>query len=270
MSVDERPRMDGTPGLREGRTPELERLMNYFVSLRGSRSVERTSVNGHHPASGLIPLLPDQFIYAVDYTLGELFLAEGFERVLGYPDQDINLERVFAYIHPDDLPAVTAIVERALRQVFASPTRIVPFSSVMSLDYRFRKANGEYIKILRQVSVLEYDPRAGRVISTLSICKDISNIKQSNHIGWQATGPGTEKMDMSDILPQHGNVLYRPSAREMDVLAKLAEGKNSTRIGSELGISSHTVNTHRKNLLQRTGCKNVAALIARATEQGWT
>ena len=139
----------------------------------------------------------------------------------------------------------------------------------MSLDYRMLKANGEYVKILRQTTVFELDPKNGTVLSTLSICKDISNIKASNRVGWQGTGPGTELMTMDDILRAHGNVLYRPSPREMDVLRKLAEGKSSQVIAHELGISNHTVNSHRRNLLHRTGLKNSAQLVRHISELGW-
>jgi len=246
----------------------VERLMRYFDSLR--RAAPDVDPSALHEASALpgILLLPDQFMYAVDYDRSELFAAQGFERVLGYPDHEVDLRSIFTYIHPDDAPAVTAIVERALRQLFVAPISVLPFSSVMSLDYRIRKANGSYIKMLRQVTVLGVHPN-GRAISTLSICKDISNIKQSDRIGWQGCGPGTENMDMSDLLTDHPNVLYRPSPRELDILALLALGKSSKVIAAELDIRVHTVNTHRKNLLQRTGALNSAALIRLAVEHGW-
>ena len=144
-----------------------------------------------------------------------------------------------------------------------------PLAAVMSIDYRVRKANGKYIKILRQVCVIDTDPISGQALTTLSICKDISNIKSSNQIGWQCMGPGTEEMDMRDILPGLPNVLYRPSSRELDVIRKLAEGKNSKRIAAELHISQHTLNNHRRNLLQRTGQRNSVELVRRMTELGW-
>lgn len=132
------------------------------------------------------------------------------------------------------------------------------------------KANGEFIKVLRQVCVLSVDQGTGRVASTLSICKDISNIKTSNEIGWQYHGPDpTIEMDISDIMEALPNVTYRPSARELDVLVKLAEGKSSRRIAAELDISEHTVSSHRKHLLARTGARNSAALIAMAVSRGW-
>lgn len=247
----------------------IARIMAYFAMLRS----DRPRVEQEHPgavllAEGYVPLLPDQFAYVVDYRANRVVAARGFQHVLGYPDEDITLDFIFRYIHPDDLSAVTRIVERAVRLMIATRPLVPPYGSVMSIDYRVLKANGEYIKILRQVTVHEVDHATGSVISTLSVCKDISNIKPSNQVGWQALGPGTEDMDMSDILQVVGNLVYRPTSREMDIIRKLAEGKNSKTIGLELHISEHTVNNHRRNLLQRTGLKNTAELVRRMTEGG--
>ena len=95
----------------------------------------------------------------------------------------------------------------------------------LSVDHRMRKANGSYVKILRQTAVFEVDKISGKIHSTFSLCKDISTIKSSATIGWQVTG-----FDMVTFeAPEHesGRVHYRPTPREMDVVRKLAEGKSS-------------------------------------------
>ncbi|WP_257656300.1 response regulator transcription factor [Parapedobacter lycopersici] len=54
--------------------------------------------------------------------------------------------------------------------------------------------------------------------------------------------------------------------REKEVLALLADGLNSHEIGDKIFISPLTVESHRRNLLQKFKVTNVAALIRRATE----
>ena len=68
---------------------------------------------------------------------------------------------------------------------------------------------------------------------------------------------------------RNGN-LPRPdiSEREKEVIVKLAEGLNSHEIAELLFISKNTVDTHRKNLLHKTGSKNVAELIGWAARFG--
>lgn len=244
-------------------------IMHFFATLRTQERGGSETVPRQPWPAGIVPMLPDQWSYVVDYRTGQLLYAQGFQRALGYRDEDVDLEFIFRYVHPDDLPVVTRVVERAMRCMYLADHKPGPFESVMSMDYRVRKANGTYIKMLRQVTVFGLDENQGSARSTLSLCKDISNIKSSDQIGWQSTGPGTEKMDMADILQAYGNLVYRPTAREMDVMRKMAEGKNSQRIGQELFISVHTVNAHRRNLLKRTGLRNSAELMRKATEQGW-
>lgn len=53
----------------------------------------------------------------------------------------------------------------------------------------------------------------------------------------------------------------RLTDREVDILELLAEGLTSTQIASRLCLSPRTVDTHRKNMLRKTGTNNVAGLI---------
>jgi len=55
--------------------------------------------------------------------------------------------------------------------------------------------------------------------------------------------------------------------REKQILSLLAEGKTSQNIAQELFLSPLTVDTHRRNLIQKFEVKNVAELIAAAHQQ---
>lgn len=54
------------------------------------------------------------------------------------------------------------------------------------------------------------------------------------------------------------------SDREKDVLVCLAKGRRNNEIADFLKISVHTVITHRKNIVKKTGIKSVAALTVYA------
>ncbi|MCF6169860.1 MAG: response regulator transcription factor [Bacteroidales bacterium] len=56
------------------------------------------------------------------------------------------------------------------------------------------------------------------------------------------------------------------SKREMEVLQQIYLEKNTQEIAGHLGISPHTVETHRSNLLLKVGVKNMAGLIKWAIE----
>jgi two-component system, NarL family, nitrate/nitrite response regulator NarL len=59
------------------------------------------------------------------------------------------------------------------------------------------------------------------------------------------------------------------SPREIDVLNLLAEGLTSKEMGKRLHISESTVETYRKNLLEKLGLANSKLLLKYAIEKGY-
>jgi DNA-binding NarL/FixJ family response regulator len=59
------------------------------------------------------------------------------------------------------------------------------------------------------------------------------------------------------------------SAREQEILQLVADGLTTAQIAEKLFSSPRTVETHRQNIMEKTGAKNTAALVRTAAEQGW-
>lgn len=60
------------------------------------------------------------------------------------------------------------------------------------------------------------------------------------------------------------------SSREAEVITMIAEGMTNAQIAERLFLSAHTVNTHRKNIMQKLGVNNTAALVMYAVKSGFT
>ncbi len=58
------------------------------------------------------------------------------------------------------------------------------------------------------------------------------------------------------------------SARERQVLARVAVGRTSKEIATELGITLRTVHAHRENLARKLGTSSVASQTRYALEHG--
>lgn len=58
------------------------------------------------------------------------------------------------------------------------------------------------------------------------------------------------------------------SEREMEIFRLVTQGKSTKAIADELCLSTHTVYTHRKNILKKLSCKNATELINYAYSQG--
>ena len=60
----------------------------------------------------------------------------------------------------------------------------------------------------------------------------------------------------------------RLSTREIEILVCVCRGLSNQEIADELFISKRTVDKHRANILEKTGCKNTASLVVYAVRHG--
>lgn len=58
------------------------------------------------------------------------------------------------------------------------------------------------------------------------------------------------------------------SSREREILVAVCQGLSNQEIADALFISKRTVDKHRANILEKTGCKNTASLVVYAIRNG--
>jgi len=70
---------------------------------------------------------------------------------------------------------------------------------------------------------------------------------------------------MHPMLPANHNSqiasLDQLSCREKEIVSYLAEGLTSREISEKLSLSKNTVDTHRRNILDKSGLRSTAELI---------
>lgn len=70
-------------------------------------------------------------------------------------------------------------------------------------------------------------------------------------------------LPMSNIAEQD-----RLSEREIEILVAICRGLSTQEIADEFFISKRTVDKHRANILEKSGCKNTASLVVFAIKYG--
>ncbi|MBU2945763.1 response regulator [Zobellia uliginosa] len=90
----------------------------------------------------------------------------------------------------------------------------------------------------------------------------ISQVQQGNFY----FGSEVQKI-LADSVTQESTDLPKLTRREKHVLTLIAEGKTTNNIAEELFISPLTVETHRRNLMQKLEVSNAASLIKVAVEK---
>ena len=73
----------------------------------------------------------------------------------------------------------------------------------------------------------------------------------------------TGRMRTRDDVPDE-----QLSVREREILVAVCRGLSNQEIADELFISKRTVDKHRANILEKTGCKNTASLVVYAVRHG--
>ena len=70
------------------------------------------------------------------------------------------------------------------------------------------------------------------------------------------------------LIRFQSKVQSKLSKRELEIIKLMSEGNNSQKVAEKLFISRHTVDTYRRDILAKTGCKNSAELITYAVRGG--
>ena len=196
------------------------------------------------------------------------FMSKEVEAVLGYKAEDLKLALFLSNIHPDD-QAWFLNIENKVKEFFSTLSLEQIPNYKVRYDYRIKKSNGEYIRILQQVITIQYNETGG-ILKTFGVHTDISDLKMEgdpvlSFIGLNGE-PSFIDVDIKKVFPVASGFL---SVRECEILALLIGGKESKEIAAALFISPATVSTHRKNLLAKTKARNTSEMIVMAITKGW-
>lgn len=190
------------------------------------------------------------------------FVSEQVKKLLGIKhEKELTIDYMLSIIHPEDLPYFIDF-ETKVTDFFNQlpPDKVLKYK--VTYDYRVRRKNGGYIRLLQQVVTIQSDEN-GAVMRVLGVHTDITHLKKENGSTLSFVGLEGE--------PSYHNVSVGLAAldlkqdvftkREKEILEKIAEGKKTKEIADELFISIQTVHTHRKNMLGKTGMNSILDLV---------
>ncbi len=214
-------------------------------------------------------LIGDSYYFILNHQNFEIeFISNEVEDVLGYPGYEFNLQFMNGIIHPDDRPWFLTF-GNSLLDFFSKLSTDKLMNYKVRYDIRFRKANGEFVRMLYQGILLEHDEN-GRFLRTLNVLTDITYLKQEGHPELSFIGmngePSYHNVASNNIYVESKEDLTR---REKEVLKLLINGKLSKEISGILKISKQTVDTHRKNMIHKKNLNNTGELIGKAIRHGW-
>lgn len=179
------------------------------------------------------------------WTLEELF-GEGVKSYL-------------SFIHPDDL-AVHEQVTYLLFQILANCSYEEKYKLRTMLNFRLRKSDGAYVQVLQLTRILELDTD-GNIQTLLVLLQELNSISDLPRRYVHFLGiPSREALYEYQPQSQEMMRLGLPTNREKEIIGMLIMGLDSQHIADKLFISKHTIDTHRRRILQKFHLKNTHEL----------
>jgi DNA-binding NarL/FixJ family response regulator len=216
---------------------------------------------------------PGSFYYYIFNfeTMKMDFVHDGVEKVLGIKPQQLTLDSLLSKLHPEDIEKLHEKESLAANFLLNKISREdLPHYKVVYF-MRISHSDGTYKTILHQSKTLVVSDE-GKVQQVLGIHTDISylNIAFDHKVSFISDKkPSYFALETGDEYKRiDDNCSKLLTSREKEIIKNLAEGKNFNEIAVSLFLSPHTINTHKRNILKKVGCKNTTELVARCIREG--
>lgn len=210
------------------------------------------------------------YILSLD-TLQLDFVHEGTREVLGINSNEFSIPKLTEIMHPEDLEMTHVKEQTAASFLFNTiPPDEIPLYKVAYL-MRLQNSKGKYKTILHQSKAIHVS-EDGKLLQVIVVHTDITYLNAP--FDHKISFISSKRPSYFSIIPDtslellKGSLKNILSVREKEIIRKIAEGKSLNEIADLLFVSPHTVNTHKKNILRKSHCKNTTELIARCIREG--
>ena len=183
--------------------------------------------------------------------------AESLYQEVDSSDEDMIYNR----LHPEDL-----VEKRMLEYEYFKFVNELPGDEKLrykaTCRIRILDKSGHYIVLDNSSQILRHSPK-GKIWLILC-CYDLAS-DQSGSVGIHpriVNNHSGEIVELS-LTERRGNIL---TDREKEILLLIKDGRASKQIADTLGISIHTVNRHRQNIIEKLSVSNSVEAVAAATK----
>jgi DNA-binding CsgD family transcriptional regulator len=246
-------------------------FQDYSLFLKFIETYTPVGFKGIDPSNQLILALEqltkvnNQFFYIADaIQMKILFSSVRSKEMIGIEPEEVSFYHFMEASHPDDSQRLnlgrTKILKLAQELFIAEEG-----SKIVSTNFRMRSPAGGYFNYLCQC-YLFYSAVPYKTVFFLKIHTNIDSFKKIKHGYHYYIGNDLSYFKFpDDELLNKGNVF---SKREFEIIKLIASGMSSEQIAEKLFLSPYTVNTHRANILKKTGKAHISELIYEMQERG--
>lgn len=207
----------------------------------------------------------NQFFYVADIIqMKVLYTSNRSTQMIGVDPTEVSPYHFMECTHPDDLQRLNRgrakIIKMAQELFIASEG-----DALFSTNFKMRSPGGDYSNILIQ-SYIYCSSVPYRTVFYLKIHTNIGSHKKIKHGYHYYIGNDLNNFRYPD--DELLSIGHEFSDREFEIIKLIETGMSSEQIAAKLFLSPYTVNTHRGNILKKTGKSHIFELINELQDRG--
>jgi DNA-binding CsgD family transcriptional regulator len=247
--------------------PEIQTLHNVWAANRSVNVTDNHQISFNELTNSIVSTGPFSFFIMDFYDMSISHVSDSAYEMHGLNPGDITINDILGTLHPDDIGFVIK-AEDFLTTFFVNKVgRDKLMRYKISYNYRVRLKNGSYVLFNHQALMLTLDENGGYGKS-LIINTRIDHLGHTPNYKISLIGLHGEPSYMNLSIDENAEAPISFSKREIEIVKNISEGLGSAEIAEKLFIAESTVKKHRKNILEKSDCKNTAQLIKTCVLQG--
>ncbi len=192
------------------------------------------------------------------------YISKNYKACLGLDPKLLKAKGMryfWSRIHPDDLEkwlkALNELMEFTLENIKEEDRQKANYT----WNYRIKNADDVYVNLIQNTTPLALDSQGKPIIGLAHYTVLHSDIKMDISASAKLLNDQNEYETI--YFSNYGQKLLSEgvSNRERDVIRLLVLDFSSKQISEKLNISSHTVDTHRRNILKKLNISSTGELI---------
>lgn len=209
----------------------------------------------------------EAFFFILDHRYGHIVrLSSNVQDILGYSVSRGASFLFFSFlriISKDDLKQFVRH-QKKIKHNYSDwiQSEIIPIR--IAQDVRVKRSPMGVVRLLLQQQIIISDNNAP--LWSVGSGMNINHLKEDEELSLAVFNGDHQELSLKKVVGSLQSNFF--TDREMDVLRLLGKGLKSKDIQHILNISLHTVRTHRRNMLKKTGLDNTSQLINFAIREG--
>lgn len=206
-----------------------------------------------------------QFYFLADLLQGKiLFSSKCSKNLVGVEAKELTPYHLIEATHPDDVHRITKGWAKLL-YIADNLLTTRSGSSLFSTNIKLLNPRGNYSETLFQC-LLFYSEIPQKKVYLLQVHTNIDWLKKPKKGIYYYSGDDLSHFRFPD--DELLNICKDFTNREFEIIKLVETGMSSEQIAEKLFLSPYTVNTHRGNILKKSGKSHVSELIYELMEQG--